>query len=117
MKYLSLFVSLGLALALSGCASKKAADMSSGDARQALDRKFADRVGKATKNDLVEELGSPNWCRPQPSGDESCRFYKKIGTKWTGEIKDKSHHEQYDEVFADFDSNGVLKSFKANSQR
>jgi hypothetical protein len=40
-----------------------------------------------------------------------------VATKWTGEKTDKTYREAFDEVFAEFDGTGVLKSFKVNAQR
>ncbi len=115
MKNLS-FV-LGLVVVLGGCASKQG--VPSSEALSSLDEKYTSRVGKATKADFVEEFGQANWCRPAASGsgEESCRFYKRIGTKWMGEKDNRSHRETFDEVFTEFDASGVLKSFKANAQR
>lgn len=101
---------------IAACASKSITPTSS-NAQRDIEERLNDRIGKATKQDLVQEFGTANWCRPQPGGDESCRFYKRIGTAWSGDTANRVHRETYDEVFADFDSNGLLKSFKANSQR
>jgi hypothetical protein len=89
----------------------------SGNARKSIEDKYNERIGKATKQDFVQEFGDANWCRSQPTGDESCRFYKRIGTRWIGEKPDRVPHEMFDEIYSDFDSNGVLKSIKVNSQR
>lgn len=102
-------------LLVASCASKKTMDSS--DARQSIEDKFANRIGVATKEDFVQEFGNANWCRPSPTGDENCRFYQKVGTKWTGEKTDKTYREAFNEVFAEFDTTGVLKSFKVNAQR
>lgn len=113
MKNFIVFV--GLVFMIANCASNK--PMESGEARQALENKFAPKVGVATKQDFVQELGPANWCRSQPTGDETCRFYKKLETKWMGDAKNRSTRETYDEVLADFDENGILKSIKTNAQR
>jgi hypothetical protein len=87
------------------------------DAKKKLDKKYEDLVGTATKNDLVQEFGTPEWCRMQDSGWENCRFYRKKGTQWMGPKTDRTHYDSYDQIMAEFDGNGVLKSFKASAQR
>ena len=109
------FLAFSLLTLLAACSSEKVTD--SGSARRDIEERYNNRVGVATKQDFVQEFGPANWCRQQPTGDESCRFYKKITTKWMGEKTDRVHRETFDEVIAEFDSNGVLKSFKANAQR
>ncbi len=106
-----------LALALfASCASKPTTTTS--QARQALEDKWSKRLGSATKADFVQDFGNAEWCRPQVSGEETCRFYKKLATKWMGDdIRDKKSYEAFDEVVADFDTQGALKGFKANAQR
>lgn len=107
---------LALAAVVAGCASKQTA--SSTDVKKELETKWEKRVGSATKSDFVEDFGDPEWCRPsEDTGTETCRFYKKKGTKWMGEKTDRKHYEAFDEIVADFDSKGVLRSFKANAQR
>ena len=106
---------VALALAVVGCASQKVVESS--NASKDLEDRYSGRVGAATKTDFVQEFGNANWCRPQPTGEETCRFYKKLTVKWDGEKTDRTHREAFDEMIADFDQNGVLKSFKANSQR
>jgi len=103
-----------LVLAMAGCGSSPTR---STDVREDLDGEWKDRVGKATKSDLIEKFGNAEWCRPQESGSETCRFYRKVGTKWTGEKLDRKHYEQFDEVVADFGSDGKLRAYKANAQR
>lgn len=104
-----------MVLALVSCASQKT--MESGEAKQALENKFAPRVGAASKQDFVQEFGPASWCRSQPTGDETCRFYKKMETKWMGDPKNRVARETYDEVIAEFDENGVLKTIKTGAQR
>lgn len=112
MKNLILLVILSV---IASCASKQT---SSSDARQQLEDKWTKRVGSATKSDFVEHFGNAEWCRAEPTGEESCRFYKKVATKWVGEAKrDKKSYESFDEVIANFDTNGTLKTFKASAQR
>jgi hypothetical protein len=89
----------------------------SGDARLSIEQRYNNRIGSATKEDFVQDFGAPNWCRGQSTGGETCRFYKKTGVVWTGSETDRQHHDTYDEVVADFDSNGILKNFKAAAQR
>ena len=101
-------------IAVMGCASKGTVESST--ARQQLEDRLNARIGKANKQDLVQEFGPANWCREE-DGLEKCRFYKKLDTKWQGEKKDRVHRETYDEVIADFDSKGVLKAFQASAQR
>lgn len=104
-----------VAVAVAACASKTISQTP--DARKDLEERYAQKVGVATKHDLTQEFGAPAWCRNNPSGEETCRFYKKIGTKWMGDKKDRTNYEQFDEVVAEFDSNGVMRSFKSNAQR
>ena len=108
-------VMLSLVFLLSlNCASKK---INTSDAKQELEDKYSKQIGTATKSDFMEQFGNAEWCRPQPSGDETCRFYLKRGTRWLGEKRDRKSYEQFDEIVADFDSAGKLKSFTANAQR
>ena len=98
----------------SGCAHKS----TSAEARDRIESKWEDRVGKATKIDLIEDFGTPEWCRRDDAGEESCRFYRRKGMKWIGESKhERSYYSTYDEILVDFDGSGKLKSFKANAQR
>jgi len=98
-----------------GCASKKT---TSSEAVDQLEEKWAAKVGQATKSDFVEQFGNAEWCRPSATGEETCRFYKKKATVWTGDNKrDKKSYEAFDEVVAEFDMSGKLKSYKANAQR
>jgi 3-methyladenine DNA glycosylase Tag len=105
----------GLIVLVAACASKQTGE--STDAKSNLEDKFSKRIGHATKQDFIQEFGPANWCRQEPSGEEKCRFYKKITTKWMGEKKDRVSREAFDEAFADFDLEGVLKSVKVNAQR
>lgn len=108
MKYLF------IVLVLAACAHKE----TSTAARKKLDSKWEGAVGEATKSELIEDFGTPEWCRKDDAGEESCRFYRRKGTQWIGEKKtDRKHYSAYDEILADFDSTGKLKSFKANAQR
>lgn len=114
MKHVAITV-VGIALAgLVGCAGNK---VNSAEATKQLEAKWSPAVGKATKQEFVENYGDAEWCKPEESGEETCRFYLKKGTKWLGDKKDRKHFEQGDDVVATFDGAGVLKSFKAKAQR
>ena len=107
---------LGMAL-LSSCASN---ETKSSEAREKLEKRFAPQIGRATKADFVEEFGPAQWCRPKETGDETCRFARKVGTKWVGDKNDKTDRrrvEQYDNVVAEFDGYGKLRSFEMDTQR
>ena len=105
---------LALAAGLGGCAGKETTT----DAREKLESTWAPQIGKATKAEFVEKYGDAEWCKPhEESGEETCRFYLKKGTKWLGDKKDRKHFESGDDVVADFDNTGVLKAFKAKAQR
>jgi hypothetical protein len=104
-----------LLLLLAGCSHKS--DISSSAARQELDDRYKNRIGSATKSDFTQAFGNAEWCRQQPGGEETCRFYLKKGTNWMGDLKDRKEYEAFDEVIADFDPNGILRSYKANAQR
>jgi hypothetical protein len=115
MKHLALTISV-LFLTLS-CATKKP---TTAEAQKNLDEKWTPQVGTATKNELIAEFGNPEWCKMQDEGTETCRFYKKKGTKWIGDKetkRDKKPVEQFDQLIADFDSNGVLRNLKSSAQR
>jgi len=115
MKHKWLFgvVALGVLL-ISGCASK---EVSSSQAQKEIEGRYTPKVGSATKGDVIQEFGNARWCRPLAEGEE-CRFYRKKKTAWIGdEKKDKQSYETYDELFAEFDSSGILRSFKAGAQR
>lgn len=105
-----------LALLLTGCAS---APETSKKAQEKLEQNFTDKIGSATKTDLVEYFGNAEWCKVEESGGETCRFYRKKGTKWIGEkdIKDKKALETGDQIIAEFDRDGILRGFKASAQR
>ena len=99
-----------------GCSHKP----TTAEAKKSIEDKYTPKVGAATKRELVEEYGSPEWCKLEEAGNETCRFYKKRGTKWIGDKetkRDKKNVEQFDQVIADFDSDGVLRKFKADAQR
>jgi allantoicase len=110
------FVALGMA-ALVGCASN---ETKSSQARERLENRFAAKIGRATKADFIEEFGPPQWCRPKETGDETCRFARKVGTKWVGDKNDKTDRrrvEQYDNVVVEFDGYGKLRAFEVDTQR
>lgn len=109
------FLALGMVLLVGGCGHKK---VTSEEANKKLDEKFTPRVGIAKKAELVEYFGKPDWCRTnEETGLETCRFFKKTGTAWTGEKRDSKSHTQYDEVNCEFDAAGVLKKLGTNAQR
>lgn len=110
-------VALVVVTAFVGCASN---ETKSSEARQKLENAFEPQVGKATKADFIEQFGPPQWCRQQESGNETCRFARKVGTKWVGDKKDKTDRrrvEQYDNVVTEFDGYGKLRSFEVDTQR
>jgi hypothetical protein len=104
-----------LLLSLAACASQKVS--SSADALKEIHKKYETRVGKAAKSELVEEFGQADWCELKPGGTETCRFYKPLGTQWKGDKENRTRYEAYDEVIAEFDPQGVLRDYKARSQR
>lgn len=101
--------------AVAGCATKK--DIDTSDARKELEDRYTRKVGVAKKSDFTQEFGTANWCRPDTSGEETCRYYKKLGTKWMGDPNNRTHYDQFDEIEAEFGTDGTLKTFKANAQR
>jgi hypothetical protein len=113
MKYFCLGVAALLAV---GCAHQQPAETTAA-ARMHLEERWKDKLGTATKTDFISEFGNPNWCKLKDSGEESCRFYKKLQTKWMGDDLDKKEIETFDEVIADFGTDGTLRQFKANALR
>ena len=105
-----------LALILSHCAHQKE---TTAQAEKSLQERYDTKIGSASKSELVEEFGNPEWCKLESSGTETCRFYHKKGTIWIGdkESRDKKPVEEFDQVIADFDGNGVLRGFKSSAQR
>jgi hypothetical protein len=96
------------------CAHKE----TSSDAKKKLDTQWEKQIGVATKAQLIEDFGRPEWCRKNETGEETCRFYRKKGTRWVGEEKlDKKNYESFDEVLADFGYDGKLKNLKTSAQR
>lgn len=89
------------------------------EAKEKLEENFSEKIGTATKGDLVEYFGNAEWCKLEDSGRETCRFYRKKGTKWIGEKnqKDKKAIETGDQIIAEFDQEGILRGFKASAQR
>jgi len=105
------------ALLLVTACSHKPVLTTSSDAQKDLQAKYTNQIGTATKEDFIQEFGPANWCRDE-SGEQTCRFYKKIKTEWMGQPPtDRVHRETFDEVVATFDTNGNLKTFKATAQR
>ncbi len=112
---MKVYLGLSVVLILVGCSSTPVA---SSDAQAGLEAKYGARVGKAVKADFVQDFGTPQWCKPESlTGTETCRFYKKLETKWIGEKPDRKPFDTYDEVVAEFDASGTLRAFKAKSQR
>lgn len=102
---------------LAGCASN---ETKSSESRQKLEKAFEPQIGKATKADFIEQFGPPQWCRPKETGDETCRFARKVGQKWVGDKNDKTDRrrvEQFDNVITEFDGYGKLRSFEVDTQR
>ncbi len=106
---------LATTLLLAACAGKKT--VSTSDALKELNQRYEARVGKAYKAELVEEFGQADWCEQKPGGTETCRFYRRVGTIWKGDKENRTRYETYDEVVADFDPQGLLRDYKARSQR
>ncbi len=116
MTFRILFIA-ALCLFFASCASKKDTTTSS-EAKKQIEEAYTPKIGVATKQDLISDFGNPEWCKQEESGGETCRFYRKKGTKWIGEDgRDKKNITKYDQVIADFDTNGVLRSFKASALR
>ena len=110
-------VLLSLVFLLSHCAHQKETTV---QAEKSLQERYEAQIGSASKNALIEEFGNPEWCKVEPTGTETCRFYNKKGTVWIGEKEDKRGKkpvEEFDQVIADFDGNGLLRSFKSSAQR
>ena len=105
---------VGGLLVLGGCASKPA---NSADSVKDLNKRYAEKVGVAAKAELVEEFGSADWCEQKAGGAETCRFYKSLGVQWKGDKENRKRYEAYDEIIAEFDGQGVLRDYKAKSQR
>jgi len=110
---LTLLTGLSLFL-IAGCAHQQE---SSQEAESKLNETFGEKIGVAKKSELVEHFGTAQWCRPNDFGGETCRFYRKKGTQWVGEKRQKTSYLQYDEGIAVFDQDGILKRFTGGSQR
>ncbi len=98
------------------CSSAPKAEKTS-NAVKDLDARYAEKVGKANKTELVEEFGTADWCEPKAGGGETCRFYKAMGLQWRGDKENRTKYQTFDEVVAEFDSQGVMREYKARSQR
>ncbi len=114
MKKLSLIILAPLLM--SSCSSTPE---TSQQAKEKLEQNYSKKIGSSTKTDLIETFGNPEWCKMEESGSETCRFYRKKGTRWIGDKKqiDKKPIETGDQVIAEFDKEGILRSFKASAQR
>ena len=104
----------GLLFLLMGCAS---GTVTSKDSRESIKDDYKDKVGVATKTDLIEDFGPAQWCRPQDGGGETCLFRRDIGTKWVGPKLNRKSVPTYDELSADFDFQGKLRSYEVTTQR
>ena len=107
---------LGLSLLLvMSCSHQQTA----AQARQNIESQYHSKIGTATKQDIMEEFGNPEWCKLDDSGAETCRFILKKGVKWINgtDKTDKTELMQFDQITAQFDSDGILRGFKANAQR
>ncbi len=100
---------------LAGCVGKKT--KSSADALKDLTANWQSKLGIATKAELVEEFGQADWCEQKPGGAETCRFYKALGIVWKGDRDNRTKYERYDEIMAEFDPQGILRDYKARTQR
>lgn len=108
---LSLFI-------LAACASNPTPrGENTAEATAELERRYAEKVGRAQKSELVEEFGPARWCEAKAGQAEQCRFYRNMGTRWRGDKEDRTHYEAFDEVIADFDGNGNLRAYKVKAQR
>lgn len=109
----------GLAMCLAvACASKnEKKGQSTAEALKDLEERYSSKVGHSAKSELVEEFGSPQWCEPKAAGAESCRFYRSMGRQWRGDKDNRTSYEAFDEVVADFDPQGKLRTYKARAQR
>jgi hypothetical protein len=87
------------------------------EARANIEDDLKDWVGSATKEDIQEKFGSPEWCKQGVTGEETCRFRVENGTVWKGSKKFRKSYTAYDEVMATFGANDALKSYKVKSQR
>ena len=77
-------------------------------------------LGRATKADVVRQLGMPERCEPA-AGHEFCRFRTSYGQQANaqayGSTAAASSHEVFDQVDAEFDQKGTFISWRANVQR
>lgn len=115
MKFVLIFL---FAVILVSCASKPVTQTTT--ARIDLEKKWKPRIGSATKADIVEELGNPEWCMQDDSGSsETCRFSRKTGVKYVGEAddNDKKRVDQFDQIIGTFDRQGVLRDIEVKTQR
>lgn len=87
------------------------------DAKRDIEEKWKPLMGKATKQEFVQEYGAPSWCEFSDGKEETCRFHKTMGEKWVGDRLNKRRVEIYDEVVATFSVDGTLKTFDPKAQR
>lgn len=99
-----------------GCSSSTV-KTTSYDAKEMLEKKYADKIGVFGVQEFTEEFGPPEWCNDLDTGNKVCRFYRKYETKWTGPKTDRKHYDVFDEVVAEFGYDGKLRSYKVQVQR
>jgi hypothetical protein len=109
-------LTIALMLGLAACASTKKTK-STADALKDLNARWQDKIGVAAKSELVEEFGQADWCEQKPGGAETCRFYHSLGIVWKGDKENRTKYDTFDEIVAEFDPQGVLRDYKARSQR
>jgi len=114
MKTITQLGFLALSLFFASCAST---GTGSQEARQDVEDSLVRKVGIATKSDLTEQFGKPDWCKQEPTGVEKCRFLTITGTKWKGSKKYQKSYNTYDEVNAEFGADGTLRSYRVNVQK
>ncbi len=116
MKYVGIGIMTIVMFTFSGCSSTPETTK---EAQTRLDETFTEKIGSTTKTELVEIFGNAEWCKVEDSQRETCRFYRKKGVKWIGEKnqKDKKPIEQSDQIIAEFDKEGILRTFKVTTQR
>ena len=100
---------------IAACSS--APDTTSTESRAEIEDELNKWLGSATKEDLQEKFGKPEWCKQELTGEETCRFRFESGTAWKGPKKFKTSYTTYDEVLATFGANEALKEYKVKSQR
>lgn len=108
-------ITLLIVLFVTACSSTR--EVTSDNATTDFAKTFNSKLGTANKADLVSEFGGLEWCRQENAPGETCRFHFKKGKRWAGKDRFKKAVEQYEEITAQFDENGILRSFKSKYQR